>query len=116
MIDLNASFQFESLIAKETGDFVSAKWIVPHDLPYLQGHFPDQPIVPGVAILDATTELLRKAYGKDNQVSLVKNSKFLKPLTPGSIITIECRQLSPQEWTVDWTIGPEIIARLLLII
>ncbi len=128
MIDLQTCFKFAEIKieakSKTTNepadrDFVSGTWVVPHDLPYLNGHFPNQPIVPGVAILDATFELISRAFGT-GQLSAVKHSKFLKPLSPGSKVDIECRRVVDHEWAVDWSIckndETELVARLLLVI
>jgi 3-hydroxymyristoyl/3-hydroxydecanoyl-(acyl carrier protein) dehydratase len=144
MIDVETCFKFEEMkfetaqqaLEQVAGrDFVSAKWLVPHDLPYLQGHFPDQPIVPGVAILDATVQLISMAFGAAS-LNAVKNSKFLRPLLPGSTVLIECRRVINQEWTADWNVdtkkvteqaagktdegaiggASELVARLLLVL
>lgn len=128
MIDLKSCFKFEEMTRNVTSEThtVCAKWIVPHDLSYLQGHFPNQPIVPGVAILDASVQLITNAFGSC-ELSQVKSSKFLKPLLPGSTVTIECRRVQDHEWTIDWSFrslgtdggtepATELIAKLLLVV
>jgi 3-hydroxyacyl-[acyl-carrier-protein] dehydratase len=113
MIDVHACFQFIDVQVQEPAGLITAKWIVPHDLPYLQGHFPEQPIVPAVAILDATNELLTQALGKPTELSAVKNAKFTKPLEPAQTVHIECKPLGENEWTVDWKIeSGELVAKL----
>jgi len=56
--------------------------------PALPGHFPGNPIVPGVVLLDRVAALLEKDDVRLARIGLVK---FLTPLKPGedAILTIE---------------------------
>ena len=117
VIDPHQCFQFDDI--QTQAEFISAKWHVPEDLPYLQGHFPGLPMVPAVAILDATTELLTQGLKQSLRLSQVKNAKFSKPLEPKTVIEIECRRIvssvSNQEWSVDWKTAGDTIAKLLIV-
>jgi 3-hydroxymyristoyl/3-hydroxydecanoyl-(acyl carrier protein) dehydratase len=53
---------------------------VPTSHPSLPGHFPGQPIVPGVLLLDAVAEALRASRGQ--RLAQVVEAKFLAPLLP----------------------------------
>ncbi len=67
-----------------------ATWIVPGDLPYLWGHFPDFPVVPGVALLDVALEAVRKKTGEpDVDFSQIRSAKFTKLVSPGNVVLIE---------------------------
>ena len=78
-------------------------WTVPSDLPYLQGHFPDQPILPAIAIIDASTYLLQCALEQPGlAVKAVANAKFLSPIVPGTQVQIQMTAISEREWTIDW--------------
>ena len=57
----------------------------------LPGHFPGQPIVPGVVILDAVLQALRD-WRPDSKVAAFPNVKFLSPLLPGEAFVIELDQ------------------------
>ncbi len=66
------------------------------DHPALAGHFPGDPIVPGVMLLD---EIIRAAEGKLSgsgrwQILGVPVVKFLRPLLPGRLCAIEFSQYS----------------------
>ncbi len=51
---------------------------IPHNHPSLEGHFPNNPIVPGVVILDT---LMRLWQAKTDQpISQIGNTKFVKLL------------------------------------
>ncbi|WP_240732470.1 MULTISPECIES: hydroxymyristoyl-ACP dehydratase [Dyella] len=54
--------------------------------PSLPGHFPDQPLVPGVVILEAVADALRAWRGM--RLARVVEVKFLAPLLPGEQATI----------------------------
>lgn len=47
-----------------------------------QAHFPGEPITPGVCIVQMGKEVLEDALGKDLEITLVKNVKFLSIISP----------------------------------
>ena len=54
---------------------------IPADHPALPGHFPGQPIVPAVVILDEMSEQL-VAFAPGAQISRILSAKFVSPLLP----------------------------------
>ena len=54
--------------------------------PSLKGHFPGQPIVPGVVILDEMIKAFRKERGHHCKIQKIPSVKFLLPLEPGAQI------------------------------
>ena len=48
----------------------------------LAGHFPGNPVVPGVVLLDAVTHALSAQLGRAVTVTGMPNVKFLAPLLP----------------------------------
>lgn len=61
---------------------------MPHDHPAFPGHFPDDPIVPGVLILEQVQNAL--AIREERSVVVVGASiiKFVSPLRPGEELVI----------------------------
>jgi len=59
------------------------------DHPCLAGHFPGNPIVPGVVILDAVLAAARAQLGSDWPLRRLPQIKFLQPLLPGQAALIE---------------------------
>lgn len=64
--------------------------------PFFQGHFPGQPIMPGVLILEAMAQVggVAALGTKDNAGKLayfltINNAKFRKPVVPGDQLIIE---------------------------
>ena len=66
-----------------------ADFSVPHAHPALPGHFPGQPRVPGVLLLEEAARALRSWRGV--AVTGVIEAKFLAPLQPDAAATIELR-------------------------
>jgi 3-hydroxyacyl-[acyl-carrier-protein] dehydratase len=60
---------------------------IPVDHPSLPGHFPGNPIVPGVVILDEILAAL-SAWRPDCQLDAIRVVKFLMPLKPMQPFTI----------------------------
>ena len=81
---------------------VEAKRIVAHknvtiNEPYFQGHFPGQPIMPGVLIIEALAQaggvLTQLSLGRDAQSKLfylvkVDNVRFMKQVVPGDVLEL----------------------------
>lgn len=64
-------------------------FVIGHAHPALPGHFPGQPVVPGVVILDQVLALLAGAAGVDSFWLDLPQAKFAEPLLPGQIAHIE---------------------------
>ena len=79
-----------------------ALWQVPVDLPYFQGHFPNEPVMPGVAILDASEELICESQKKRIRVQKIELAKFVKPIRPGQNIQIILHRAQENQWVIDW--------------
>ncbi|MBT9567664.1 MAG: hypothetical protein IV085_05140 [Thiobacillus sp.] len=58
------------------------------DHPAYAGHFPGQPILPGVVLLDAALHSLAAVAGAATGCSQVKSVKFLSSVLPGEALTL----------------------------
>ena len=65
--------------------------------PFFPGHFPGQPIMPGVLILEALAQTgavaalsLPENQGKLALFGGVKNARFRRQVVPGDVLTLEC--------------------------
>jgi len=61
--------------------------------PSLAGHFPGNPIVPGVVILDYVRSLLQQ-WLPLCRIKTLSQAKFLKPLHPEQLFTVKLIQAS----------------------
>lgn len=66
--------------------------------PFFQGHFPGQPIMPGVLIIEALAQaggvLTQLSLGRDAQSKLfymvkVENARFNKQVVPGDVLMLD---------------------------
>jgi 3-hydroxyacyl-[acyl-carrier-protein] dehydratase len=67
------------------------RFSIPGSHPSLAGHFPGQPIVPGVLVLDQAVALVLRDYPSKRLAELT-NAKFLAPVLPGDEVTVSCSE------------------------
>ena len=89
------------------GRCVTIKGGAPADAPWVAGHFPGRPIVPGAILLGYAARILDEA-GFD--VLAVRRMKFLQPLPPGRTFTIKVRPRGGDA-EVFWTADDILVAR-----
>ena len=58
------------------------------DHPAYAGHFPGQPILPGVVLLAEALQAIARATGRDADRWTLGSAKFLHPVTPGTPLTL----------------------------
>ncbi len=73
------------------GDELSARFTFPKDALFFQGHFPNAPILPGVAQLFTVRELIHAAFGVWADGSL-KRLKFQQPILPNQVVTLSVKR------------------------
>ena len=73
---------------------VSTALAVARDHPAYDGHFPGQPILPGVVILAEVLAAIAQATSIPVERWEVANAKFLDPVTPGTALTLSHEQLA----------------------
>ena len=76
--------------------------------PSLPGHFPGDPIVPGVVLLDRVVEAIEAAHGPLSRLRLPQ-VKFLQPLRPGEAARIELSGDAPR-WRFRILRGDTLLA------
>ena len=64
-------------------------WTVPVDHPAFAGHFLGAPILPGVVLLDVALQTIAKVNNITLEACEISSVKFLSPVKPGDVLTIE---------------------------
>ena len=59
------------------------------DHPAYAGHFPGQPILPGVVLLDEALLALAGLQGRAAAAAQIKSAKFLSPVQPGESLRLD---------------------------
>ncbi|MFA7344882.1 MAG: hypothetical protein WC003_11300 [Terrimicrobiaceae bacterium] len=76
--------------ARENPDGTAAgaalEFLYPPSFAGFQGHFPDDPILPGVCLLQSLRLGLEKAWGTRLRITEIPKAKFVAPIHPGDTI------------------------------
>jgi 3-hydroxyacyl-[acyl-carrier-protein] dehydratase len=88
----------DEVVAVEPGEMARGRWTLPPDAPFLAGHFPGQPIMPGVLIVEALAQTGAMAVlsEEDNRGRLalfagIERARFRRPVLPGETLDLEVR-------------------------
>lgn len=76
------------------------------DSPWFAGHFPGDPILPGIAQLHMVTETIAKVLQKNFSLQSVTRIKFKKIIRPGDILDIQA-VAAKKEYHYSFTITSE---------
>ena len=91
----------DRIIDMEPGKRCTALKNITMNEPYFQGHFPNQPVMPGVLILESMAQAgaflvlnsVEDPLTKNMFFSAVEKAKFRKPIIPGDQVRIEMELL-----------------------
>lgn len=84
--------------------------VVPPDHPAFAGHFPGRPILPGVVLLAWALEALEAATGRPAAACQVASAKFLRPVGPGTALTLRHTLQPSGAWRFDVLAGTDPVA------
>lgn len=80
----------------EPGVRAVAKKCVSYNEPFFQGHFPGEPVMPGVLIIEALAQTgavailsLPENKGKTAYFAAINSAKFKKKVIPGDVLMLE---------------------------
>lgn len=80
----------------EPGVRAVGKKCVSYNEPYFAGHFPTEPVMPGVLIVEALAQVgavailsLEENKGKTAYFAAINRAKFKGKVTPGDVLTLE---------------------------
>lgn len=107
-------FKFDIRSISDSPNSFVALLKVSESLTYFDGHFPEQPTLPAVAIIDASIESLKVAFGITATLMKIKSAKFLMPIGPLTEVTIQVEQEDAYRWIIKWLINEKIAADMSL--
>ncbi len=108
-------------------NFVRAEKLVTANEPALAGHFPGQPIFPGVLIIEAMAQAAAiwaavNSASKERKLSVlagVDGARFRRQVKPGDVLHLEARMLAARSKLVKLeakaSVGGEIVAEAVLL-
>ena len=78
-------------------DFMAADAVAPCGSPWFDGHFPDQPILPGIALIAMAFDAAQEKEAREGhciRLQAVKRVRFKKPVRPDEPFTValKCEQ------------------------
>lgn len=80
MILLNDFFTINDKVTSETE--IWAELHINSDHKIFEGHFPNQPVVPGVCMMQMVKEVLESVIGKETNLKQAADMKFLAVINP----------------------------------
>ena len=87
----------DRILDYEPGQWAIGRKCVSRNEEFFCGHFPGQPVMPGVLILEALAQTgavaalsLPENKGKLALFGGIKNARFRKQVTPGDVLTLHC--------------------------
>ena len=75
-----------------------ARFDIPVDHPCFSGHFPGQPIFPGVLLLERVMSLAQTSLGQPLNECTVYNVKFLAAVVPGDALDVQLARKNLNEY------------------
>ena len=93
-------FRFvDSVLTLQPGQHAVGEYTVRGDEPFLRGHFPGQPLLPGVILLEAATQLAGIVAQSDPvippmaglKLTAIRQAKILGTARPGELVRLEAR-------------------------
>jgi 3-hydroxyacyl-[acyl-carrier-protein] dehydratase len=80
MILLNDFFTIYDKVSSETEIWAELRINANHKI--FEGHFPNQPVVPGVCMMQMIKEILEQVIGKETNLAQAADMKFLAVINP----------------------------------
>jgi 3-hydroxymyristoyl/3-hydroxydecanoyl-(acyl carrier protein) dehydratase len=94
-------------LTRSEKDGISADIYVPSDSPWFSGHFPAQPILPGVAQIRMVLDTISIARRKNLKVAGVRRVRFKQIIHPEDSLTIEAAPLEKNDDAYSFRIAVE---------
>jgi 3-hydroxyacyl-[acyl-carrier-protein] dehydratase len=87
----------DEVVELQPGETAICRKMFPAEEPFFQGHFPGDPLVPGVILTEAlaqTAGLAAGQAGRSFRLSAIKGMKFLRAVRPLDAIELSARKVA----------------------
>jgi 3-hydroxymyristoyl/3-hydroxydecanoyl-(acyl carrier protein) dehydratase len=93
---------------KEDGDgAISGNVVIPPDSTWFSGHFPDEPVLPGLAQLGIVQETLERARGGGVTVQRVHRVRFRQVIKPEDPVDVFIKPVGERVYTFQLSVSGE---------
>lgn len=93
---------------QQEGDIAIFELDLNPDHAIYKGHFPNQPVMPGICMLQLVTELTSKAVGQPLQLKKASQAKFLVPIVPEQFPQIQLKTRFIAQEEQNWKVTASI--------
>jgi 3-hydroxyacyl-[acyl-carrier-protein] dehydratase len=116
-------FRFiDRLLDLAPGEHGIAEYKVRGDEPFLRGHFPNQPLMPGVLLVEAGAQLAgvvaqsdpAREPLRDLKLTAIRTAKILGSAIPGETLRIEARIAGRMGGLVQATVSIDVAGKTIL--
>lgn len=76
--------------------------------PLYRGHFPGNPITPGVVLMQLTTDMLSRITHQKLAMRTVQNVKFRKPIGPSATVAFVFNKVSEADGQLSAKVSVEV--------
>ena len=86
-----------SVLQVQPGESAVCEKAFSPDEPFFRGHFPGDPLVPGVIIAEALAQTAGIAAGQPGRgfrLTAIKGMKFLRAVHPGEVLRLHARKIA----------------------
>ncbi len=86
----------DEVIEREPGESAAGRKTFSADEPFFRGHFPGDPIVPGVILTEALAQIAGIAagqMGRSFRLTAIKAMKFLAAVRPDEVVNLQARKI-----------------------
>ena len=98
-----------TVLPQSAPDELLAKAGAPPDSPWFSGHFPGEPILPGIAQIAMVLETIQQSVDRELRIAGLKRVRFKQVIQPGDEITIRVtpRNADDESYSFQVTVDGE---------
>ena len=111
----------DEILAHTPGENAAGRKTFPADTPFFRGHFPGDPIVPGVILAEALAQVAGIAAGQAGmRLAAIKAMKFPSAARPGEEIALSARKAGAVgglwQFAVEARVGGRVVAEGVIVL